>query len=230
MPFTIVPISRGFSEIAALFDFIGSAAVICGGYARYAASPNISPAAAGDVDVYAKSNEEFDSLAGRMKEVLEVKRESPIAITFRPTTSGVLAYVPEVQLVKPVVRGRVKTGGEADEILSNFDFTVARAAVVGPTSALVDIDFIADETSGRLRLKNIHCPISSTLRCIKYVQKGYRLHPMDVLPLFLDWDSRDEAYRAELIQGLADIAAFHAEEREVSDERLSAIYELMSID
>jgi len=71
-----------------------------------------------------------------------------------------------------------------------------------PDRALVDADFMHDEEKKILRIKNIHCPISSTLRCMKYARKGYWLPPMQCCRLFIDWEERDEEYREKIIEFL----------------------------
>lgn len=64
--------------------------------------------------------------------------------------------------------------------------------------ALADEDFTEDERNTHIRIKNIHCPISSTLRCMKYARKGYFAGPSEVLKLFQDWDKRGPEYRKRM--------------------------------
>lgn len=228
--FVNVPVRRGFDTVRSLFALIEGKGFICGGYARWCASPVIDPVAAGDVDVYCYSDESFEDLNVLLREHLEVAIDTPRAITFKRTTSGRLAYVPEVQLVKPVSKFKIVTKGSKEDVLSNFDFTIVRACITSPSEALVDEDFELDELRQVLRLRNIHCPISSTLRCVKYAKRGYRLRPFDILPLFLDWDSRDEAYRKEIIEGLGDLQRAMDAEEKLDSDRLTAIYELLNVD
>lgn len=228
--FTEIPIKRGFDAVQSLHALIAGRGVICGGYARFCASPLLDPVPAGDVDVYCHTAEDFDALAEDIGAHLKRKHTSTRAITFVRSDKGLLAFTPEIQLVKPVSAFKIHTVGSTQEILSNFDFTVARAAIISRETALVDVDFLKDEEHRNLSLRNIHCPISSTLRCLKYAKRGYRIHPFDVLPLFLDWDSRTPEYRQELIQGLLDLQKAYGGEHTLSDAQLSAIYELMSVD
>lgn len=65
---------------------------------------------------------------------------------------------------------------------------------------LADADFEADEKNTHIQIKNIHCPISSTLRCMKYARKGYFAGPAQVLKLFLDWERRGPEYRDRMIE------------------------------
>lgn len=228
--FVTVPVIRGFDAVSQLFGVVHGRGVICGGYARYCASPLLSPSDAGDVDVYCHSVEAFEELKEDLGLLLKPRIETSRAVTYERTTSGLLAYCPEVQLVKPVEQFRIKTVGSTEDILDNFDFTVVRAAIVSPSEAIVDEDFIADESEKRLSLRNIHCPISSTLRVLKYANRGYFISPSDVLPLFLDWEGRPQEYRDEIIQGLLDIETARKTKNFLTTERLTAIYELMSVD
>lgn len=116
--------------------------------------------------------------------------------------------------------------GSKEEVLSNFDFTVVRAAILSPNTVLVDADFMHDEENKILRLKNIHCPISSTLRCMKYAAKGYWLPPIQALSLFLDWDNRSDDYRRELAEYLAKANGGEG----LTQEEIDHLEELMRID
>ncbi|WP_109798695.1 hypothetical protein [Novosphingobium meiothermophilum] len=228
--FTKTPIIRGFDVIRPLYDLLGDRGVICGGYARYCASPTVSPIPADDVDVYCHTEEDFAFLKGRISGHLGVQVETNRAITFKTSTTGKLAFVPKIQLIKPVKKFRMVTVGSAEEVIGNFDFTVVRAAIVSPTEVLVDHRFAEDEEAKRLRLINIHCPISSTLRSIKYVERGYNLLPFDLLELFLDWDRRDEDYRVELVEGLNELKIAYGGGKLLPNDRLTALYDLINVD
>lgn len=228
--FIKLPIRRGFAEVSALFNLIQGRGVICGGYARYCVSPVLNPAPAGDVDVYAHTVEDFESLKKDLREHLRKSKDNPVSISYERTIKGDLAYTPQIQLIKPLVKGRMVGVGPMETILSNFDFTIARAGILSETEGLVDELFENDEIAQRLRLRNIHCPISSTLRCTKYVKKGYWLRPADTLALFLDWDARSPEYRAEIIEGVEEIEEAIASNVMLSQDRLTAIYELMTVD
>lgn len=201
--FIWVPLYRGFTEIQAIYELAKKeGASICGGYARYCASPRMDVEPAADVDVFSPNDEVFNNLEKILKKELAVRHTNDMAITFSRTSEGRFAYTPAIQLIKPVKEGKIVAVGSQEDILDNFDFTIIRACIVGPEAVLVDADFLHDEAAKILRLKNIHCPISSTLRCMKYARKGYWLPPMQSLKLFLDWDSRDQAYRNKLVDFL----------------------------
>lgn len=206
MSFKKIQLKRGFTEIQVLFDLCQKFdSVICGGYARYCASPiataKVIPA--GDVDLFPKSEEANKKLLDALREIgFIIKHENDISITMKPSDSkkDELGYIPTPQIIKPVIEGKIVTLGTPEEILSNFDFTIVRAAILSSTEVLVDEDFEEDEKRHYLRLKNIHCPISSLLRCCKYARKGYFMRPIEALKLFVNWTDRGENYRAKLTE------------------------------
>ena len=70
---------------------------------------------------------------------------------------------------------------------------VARAAIISPTRALVDVHFERDERLRSLRVRHVVCPISSVRRIAKYTAKGYRCNTVEVVKLFAEWSTRAEA-------------------------------------
>jgi hypothetical protein len=88
------------------------------------------------------------------------------------------------------------------DVLANFDFTVVRCGFdvdsFSRRVAWCDVDFEKDETEKRLVFKNIHCPISSMFRCIKYCNRGYKLSTHEMLKLFVDWETRPSEYREKI--------------------------------
>jgi len=194
--FITIPVYRGFGEIAAIFDIAGGDTVICGGYVRYMCSSQARPIKAQDVDLFPKEETAFERVKAVFLELnFTVKHENNVSLTLQNPKELPWKGVPTIQIIKPVKQGAIVTLGTAQEILENFDFTVVRAALITPTEALADEDFIQDEGKRLLKLKNIHCPISSMLRCMKYSRKGYFMRPMEAMKLFVDWDTRTQEYR-----------------------------------
>jgi len=208
MSFVEVPVLRGFTEIETLFSLSANIAYICGGYARYCCSQNKKVVPAQDCDVFPITDQSYESLKAALVEKVgfEVAHENGISLTLRvpkkaPDSMDIRwKHSPSIQLIKPVVEGKVVTVGSIEDILGNFDFSITRAAIIRPDACLVDEDFMQDEHNHILRLKNIHCPISSLLRCIKYGRKGYWMRPSEALNLFLDWDNRGSKYKSEIIE------------------------------
>lgn len=233
--FELVPLHRGFTEIIPLWEIINDVinrhkadVFICGGYARWCASPKYEPVKAGDIDIYSETKKVHDRLFGRLihDNNLKVKNENEMAITFEHPNSGAFHYMPPIQLIKPIKDGSIVAKGNKKTILSNFDFTIIRAAIESPDSVMVDKDFLHDETHNILRLKNIHCPVSSLLRCLKYVKKGYWLRPMEAAKLFTDWMNREEGYRSKILDYIVKADAGEG----LSQEEVDELERLMRID
>jgi hypothetical protein len=231
--FIAVSLHRGYTEIGILDSNlqseVGKSAFICGGYVRYCASPRRVPEPASDVDVYCKDEETFLHLKEFFKRIdLSVRHENDISLTYTlpKESTHPYFYAPAVQLIKPIREGRVVANGSMVEILENFDFTVIRCGLIDENTAMVDADFLHDEEHKELRLKTIHCPISSTLRCMKYARKGYWLRPFECLRLFLDWESRSEDYRNKL-RNFLEKSAINGE---FTKEEVNELEALMRID
>ena len=210
--FEKVKVIRGFTEIEPLYEELcilldyGDVHFL-GGYIRYMCSPHPSPAKPGDLDIYFKDEDIYK----KIKEEFigwgfTIKHENPVSVSFALITDTDNRFfgTPEVQLIKPIEDGAIKAVGEMEHIISNFDFTVIRCGFISPQLALVDADFMHDEEHRILRIKNIHCPISSTLRCMKYARKGYWLPPLQCCRLFFDWEDRTDAYRQEIYEFLIE--------------------------
>lgn len=239
MSFKTIPIRRGFTEISVLFDMCQkNDAVICGGYARYCASPlpTAKVVAAGDVDIFPKS----EAASTKILEILTgmgfVKQhENHVSITMKPSDEkkDELEYLPVPQIIKPVIEGKIVTLGTVEEILQNFDFTIVRAALLSPTEAMVDEDFEEDEKHKVLKLKNIHCPISSLLRCCKYARKGYFLRPIEALRLFTNWTDRGATYQSRIIELFSESGLGKKSEKNpdgITQEEIDELESLLRID
>lgn len=234
--FVEVPLRRGFTEIKEiyytledeLYHALGEVgAFICGGYARYCASPRKNAVVpAHDCDIYCSIEEAYERLEILFKKELKVRHENNMSLTFERTFEGRYAYCPIVQLIKPLKKARIITMGNVEDVLRNFDFSIVRAAIIDENIVLVDKDFLEDEENSLLRLGNIHCPVSSMLRCMKYVRKGYWMRPMEVLKLFLDWEGRDDEYKSKLAEFLRQAN----NGKGLSKEQVDELEEMMRID
>lgn len=235
--FKTVPLLRGFTEITVLYDIATKHdSIICGGYARYCASTAKKVKEAKDVDLFPKTPEVYDTLLKELLELgYEIKHENHVSTTLspKPDFEEKLGHIPTPQIIKPVKEGKILTVGTTEEILDNFDFSVVRAAIISSKEVLVDEDFIKDEQNHVLRLKNIHCPISSLLRCCKYARKGYFLKPTEALKLFKDWDNRGDDYKNRMIE-LFEKSAFGEQTVEnfkgISQKEIDELEALLRID
>jgi hypothetical protein len=253
MSFKKLKIIRGFTEIKSLFELIKDKNVfICGGYARYAMSPNKNPSITEDCDLYCQDVETFESMKKLFIEKnFTVKHENEISLVLDvPVNNPDFVACPKVNLIKPRKEYRVVTQGSVEEILENFDFTVCRCAILNENEGLVDELFENDESKKFLRIMNIHCPISSAIRFCRYYKKGYWSKPIQILKLFLDWNNRDQSYRDTLIDAITKIEEYKVKQKEeenkpldlnnllnevdpdfpLSEEERQQLYRLMSID
>lgn len=226
--FDTIPVLRGFTEIKFLFEAAEKFdAVIAGGYVRYMCSPDNDTAKAGDVDIFPKS----EDVTYKLVEFLEhnefrVKHHNEVAYTLKYEGSDTrLKAMPDPQVIKPIRDGRVVTVGSLEEILNNFDFTVVRVGLVTPESALADKDFSRDEDQKVLKIRNIHCPISTMIRALKYGRKGYYSGPVEAVKLFRDWDNRDTGYKRNVITLLESIV-----ETSITEEDKKLLYRLLRVD
>jgi len=201
-----IPIRRGFTEIQKLFEIITPFNChICGGYARYCLSPQRNPSPTSDVDIYAENQDAFDNVLKKFIELdFNTLHTNDVSTVFMPSGDDFLAC-PKINLIVPREEFRVRTQGSIEEVLNNFDFTVCRAAVKTNTTGIVDEDFIDHEMKQKLVIKNIHCPVSSAMRFMKYYKKGYFTRPMQVLKLFQDWDARGQEYRDKLTKMIEEV-------------------------
>lgn len=228
-----VPLMRGFAEISALWPLAEKhGSMICGGYARYCCSQLPKPHPAGDVDLFPQSDEASAGLIAELKGIgFEIKHENEISVTFKRLeehTNPLWVICPVIQIIKPVLEGAIVTVGPVREILNNFDFSVVRCSILSPTEGLVDEDFLQDDKDWRLKLKNIHCPISSLMRCVKYSKKGYWLGVQESVKLFLDWNERGPEYQEKLIDLVFKMKGPNGEEPSKAD--VEELEKLMNVD
>lgn len=200
----ILPIVRGQKEIQFFYDLWKYDAYFCGGYIRYMCSPLANPVPAGDIDIYPKTWEAYEKITNYLKEKsMRVKFESNVAMTFWHSDKGPFKSYPPLQVIKPENKGAIVAIGTLEDIIQSFDFTIVRIGLIDMNTAVIaEDDFIKDETNQFLRIKNIHCPISSTLRVIKYAKKGYKTNALEILKLFEDWENRSAEYRNTLRFGI----------------------------
>lgn len=231
--YVTLPIMRGFTEIALLWELAQRhRSMVCGGYARYCLSQLAKPHPASDVDLFPQSEEGSAALVEELKSVgFKVKHENEISVTFSRLEEHAdprWLVCPTIQVIKPVLEGAIVTVGEMRDILDNFDFTIVRIALLSPTEGLADADFLADDGDWKLKLKNIHCPISSTMRCIKYSKKGYWLGVRECVKLFLDWNERGPEYQSKLVDLVGKMKGPNGEEP--TKEDVEELEKLMNVD
>jgi hypothetical protein len=216
MGFTLTEVRRGWEEVRVLNRIIQSCGgFLCGGYVRYMVSTVEEPLGYSDVDVYCPTPSSYNEIsrALMMRYSMPIKHDNRMSLTLsKPRSQRHPLYnCPPIQVIKPTLEGVVVTTGPMDTILDNFDFSVTRAGLVSETHALVDEELIQDDRDKRLRLKNIHCPLSSIYRMVKYSKKGYHANLTDGFKILKDWSDRDEQYKlriGEFVKRIEDEGGF----------------------
>lgn len=205
--FVELKVRRGAELMAQLIRAAAECdSIIAGGAVRWMCSPlsetmdgkNGGLVGSNDVDIFPPSNEKLEALEARLLDMgysrLEDER-GDMARTYRkpsvPKPAG------HVQLVVPRRSAFMNTSaGTAAELLETLDFTVARAALLSASVALVDADFEHDERRKLLRIRHIVCPISAVRRIAKYTAKGYHCRMLEIVKLFAEWSERARAEQA----------------------------------
>lgn len=163
---------------------------IAGGAARFAASPNETPAYYSDVDIFAVDQDAVAAMFLKLKNVADLKSETPMSYLFVQDLE--IAGKNRFNLIRQFC-------GTMEAVLEEFDFSVARAGIIG-NEVLVDPQFEADEKEKRLRIQHIHCPVSTMFRAAKYQAKGYKFPLVEMLKLFKDYEDREPIYKDRLIE------------------------------
>lgn len=201
--FNRIKIQRNQELLKNLFEtVIQDDGFICGGFTRVCCSENKDIIPSMDIDIYTKGKEQFEAISKRLElNGYFEKRSSETARTMQYSFSGKLP----VQLIAPLTEGHVFLASDnVEEILNNFDFTVARVGITKESleknEAIADIDFSEDDSKNRLNIKNIHCPIAQIYRVSKYMEKGYWLPMKQTLKIVMDWETRPEDYKNKILE------------------------------
>jgi len=203
-----IPVMRGMIEVEPIMDLLDKyGGRIIGGYARFCCSPNEQPRKAQDVDIFPiganqeQSEAVFAALSKAFTDAgLKLRHENNVSISYEVATEPPFNRCTTIQLIKPVLEGAVVTRGTVEEVLNSFDFTVVRCCLnPDRKTATAWASFLNDEEKHKLRILNIHCPISSLLRVMKYGRKGYYMRPVEALKLFRDWEDRSPEYKERMI-------------------------------
>lgn len=221
---TISPV-RGITEIDPILSIIQSyGGVICGGYATHCASFKPTHIAPGDIDIYCKNFKSYEYI---VKEFKFTKSYGSYKISETPFYTSFKFYdaygmrspfgaLPSIQVINPNIYKNIY-GRETDsiddvkEILNNFDFTVCRAAILDKKTVLVDERWIVDEDEKNIRIVNLTKPVGLFSRVIKYISKGYKINPSEILKLFVFWDSFDQDSKKLVLNCLMELTKLDIE-------------------
>jgi hypothetical protein len=191
---TDVPVLRGFTEIRRIWDICQeNDAYIAGGYVRYMVSERAEVAPAGDVDIYAGKKESMKLLDAFLALGYTLAGETNNAYTLDnptepPDRYKSLRFAPRAQIIKPEW-----VGDNLCDTLQQFDFTICMAGLINPDIATVHENFITDDLAGKLILHQVHDPVRTILRAMKYRAKGFLMQPSEVVKL-LDAAYDDRQY------------------------------------
>lgn len=206
-PFVPASVRRNQDVIDLVFDLTGGQGFICGGFARYALSPVDKPVVLGDIDVYCGTQEVFMSIADRFRcnPACKQRGASEIEVKYDfMIEDGYEKHSYSIQLIRPIAIFNMVSDGDWTNVLKHFDFTIAMCAILPNGKAYKHSDFDHHEIEQRLVINNIHCPISSTMRVIKYTKRGYVISSQQLLLLFLDYESRSPEWKALVQSGFND--------------------------
>jgi hypothetical protein len=105
-----------------------------------------------------------------------------------------------VDAVVPRKGKHLLTYGHPETVISHFDFSVCRAAIMNERQAVVSSNFEEDCKKKKLRIEHIVCPLSTVQRIGKYGAKGYKISSNETVKLFQEWTKRIESPKiAELL-------------------------------
>jgi uncharacterized protein YfbU (UPF0304 family) len=212
-------ITRGKELVDLVFELTGGEGFIAGGFARYCVSMRHEPVSPGDIDVFCGDEDAFDRIVARFRTHPKMVRKSATLIETKyeyRLQSGYHRNGYSIQLVKPTKILNMVSDGDYRRVLDNFDFTIAKCAVLPTGKALVHNDFDEHEGSNQLVITNIHCPISSAKRVIKYTRRGYDIQSKELLKLFDDFENRSPEWKDLVRRGLDEdaLALMDHEERQ----------------
>lgn len=219
MSYNKTPILRCHDLVKIVFQLTGDEGFIAGGFARYCVSKADEPNVPGDIDVFCKDDDTYNRITERFKKNPSVVRKSASDIEVKYEYRIAEGYHKDcynIQLIRPVSIFNMVADGDWPRILDNFDFTIAKCAIISSEEAMVHEDFHDHDASGVLVVTNIHCPISSMKRAIKYCTKGFSIPSRELLKLFKDYESRPQDWKDLITLGLStdDLNTLDGEDRQ----------------
>jgi hypothetical protein len=208
--FIEIPICRGLNfDVRKLIKLAKQYnAIIAGGYARYMGSQVKEPVTPTDIDIFTRTEESCEQICLALYELgYEVKLENSTFINFskEDPMAGMFGMNPyPVQVIKPNdgrnLARRIITTGDATELISQFDFSIIRAAVLNEDTLLVDEDFLRHEKESKIVIKYIKDSYYTLRRIIKYGLRGYAIEDTELIKILTNWNSEDENFRKQTLE------------------------------
>ncbi len=155
---------------------------ICGGYARYILDRS---KAVEDIDIYSYSGYVADYLEVDFKIINQLRFADNISNYFIEETPHPL------QIIQSSHQGRIS------KTLESFDLSIAQAAIISDTQAMVSKDFL--ETLKTNKLKIVNHTKNFNYRCIKYMMRGYDICITDCLKLIGQKDKLNPTEQCKLM-------------------------------
>ncbi len=222
-----VPSKRGIYEITELYKLVNTyGGMICGGYARYCASPHKSPVPADDVDVFFPTQSLYDAF---INDEIKYKhdssnpngmwsaKESSTGYTFVPSAENRFSQLKQIQFLKPEF-----SGSDVYSTINRFDLSIIRAGFLDLNTIIVDPDFMKDESNYNLRIKRIQTPLGTLSRLMKYSNCGYKISPEEMIKSFLSWEHVSDEDKYALFEGL-NIKDEYLEDNTVTADRFKLL-------
>lgn len=201
-----VAILREHDTIKLVFELTQGLGFIAGGFARYCVSERSELSCPGDIDIFTEDMGHFTDIYlafkanHRLKQRTNTEIETKFDYIFK---EGFKKETLSIQLIKPVHISNMNSKGNFISVLTNFDFTISKAAILANGDAWAHHQFDRDDLGGHLVIEKIHCPISSMKRVIKYTQKGYTIESKEMLKLFKDYEARPNDWKVLVEEGLS---------------------------
>ncbi len=199
---------------------------IAGGFARYCLDP-AEPLMAGDIDIFTRNEEEHAAILSSFTEHTLMQRTHESLIETKwdyKLKTGFKKESYSIQLINPVRIENMVGYGTIDEVLASFDFTIIKAAIdLADLQTYTHEDFAFDNSVKELIIENIHCPISTMGRVVKYTKKGFSCPNKELLKLFSDYEKRTPEWKELIRRGLTS-DDIRAEKDFDADKFIQAMY------
>lgn len=224
-----IPLQRGMTEIRHIWRLAKNySAVIAGGYAKYCAARFVDrrsrlESGMQDLDIFPGRTQDAKGLSDEfMRRGYTLKGESEYSFTLLPPlirndddpeVSSFKQYRNPIQVIKSSFLGNNGWRGVgtyngfqelAVQVLSTFDMTIVRAAILDEETVLVDSRFWKDESENRINIEGFRNLKFLYHRIAKYASRRYKLNFDEIISL-LAQTQLSEAKKQEVITTLNKI-------------------------
>lgn len=178
---------RGEDIIDKIYPMVAGLGHIAGSFATWCARWNEDQFKYNDVDIFAKSKADYETLMSRICNAgwypalggLNVQR------FIKPGSK-----LPEIQVINPPVEWKTFPY----DVLNSFDLSHSRALLVSSTEVLADCDIQHNE----LRVLRINDPVRTLQRITKYAGKGIGCPELEYLKVLEAYHKIDDEKKSEI--------------------------------